>query len=65
MDGKELEVELKDYENHGVIIRLSGRLITAHNISKHLCVKDGGEYMRDYVFEGGKLKEIRFDWITE
>ncbi|MCR5666711.1 MAG: hypothetical protein K6G01_07745 [Eubacterium sp.] len=61
----ELEVELRDYENHGVVIRLGGCEITSQSIAQKLSVQDQGEYMRDYVFEGGTLKEIRFDRIAE
>lgn len=63
--GKTLLVELQNFEKHGISIWLEGNPSSSSQVIKAMHVKEDISYMRDYVFQAGELKEIRFDKITK
>lgn len=56
-------MELQSIENRGITIWLEGFVSDSHEVAKAMCVGDEVSYMRDYIFEEGALKELRFDKI--
>ena len=55
---EKLYMELSALENRGVTIWLEGTPSNSLNVSNQL-------YMRDYVFEEGRLKEVHFDKVSK
>ena len=53
---EKLYMELSALENRGVTIWLEGTPSDSLNVSS---------YMRDYVFEEGRLKEVHFDKVSK
>ncbi len=60
---KELYIELSSLENRGVTIWLEGSPSDSFGVTSQLNIHEENEYMRDYVFEEGRLKEVHFDKI--
>lgn len=58
-----LLVELQNYERQGISIWLEGRRSCSEQVTDAVYVREDISYMRDYVFRGGHLYEIRFDKI--
>lgn len=61
---KQLYVELSSLENRGVTIWLEGNLSDSRQVTSELNIHEANQYMRDYVFEEGRLKEVHFDKIV-
>lgn len=60
-----LFMELQSIENRGITIFFEGNpcdSVTAANI---MTVNEEDVYMRDYVFDRGILKELRFDKVKQ
>ena len=60
---KKLYMELSSLENRGVTIWLEGAPSDSLGVASQLNIHDENQYMRDYVFEEGRLKEVHFDKI--
>lgn len=60
-----LYIELQSIESRGIILFLDGAASSSGNVAQALEVNETNSYMRDYVFEEGKLKEIHFDRVTK
>ena len=58
---EKLYMELSALENRGVTIWLEGTPSDSLNVSIH----EDTSYMRDYVFEEGRLKEVHFDKVSK
>lgn len=61
---KQLYIELSSLENRGVTIWLEGSLSDSKQVTSELNIHDENQYMRDYVFEEGRLKEVHFDKVA-
>lgn len=55
---EKLYMELSALENRGVTIWLEGTPSDSLNVSNQLSIHEDTSYMRDYVFEEGRLKEV-------
>ena len=62
---EKLYMELSALENRGVTIWLEGTPSDSLNVSNQLSIHEDTSYMRDYVFEEGRLKEVHFDKKNE
>lgn len=62
---KLLYLELHSFENQGITIWLEGAISDSKNVTNQISLNEENLYMRDYIFEEGRLKEIRFDKINE
>lgn len=60
---KKLYMELSSLENRGVTIWLEGVPSDSLGVTSQMNIHDENQYMRDYVFEEGRLKEVHFDKI--
>lgn len=60
-----LFMELQSYENQGITIWLEGFLSTPMHVTSKLSLNEENLYMRDYIFDEGVLKEVRFDKINQ
>ncbi|MCR5467608.1 MAG: hypothetical protein K6F37_01495 [Lachnospiraceae bacterium] len=63
----ELLEELQQIEESGTSLWLEGKKSNSRDIVKVVCLKDSHQskcYMRDYVYDGKQLKELRFDAIN-
>ena len=61
----ELYLELLSLENQGVTFYLNGVPCDSMHIANQLNIHDENMYMRDYIFDDGKLSSVHFDRITE
>lgn len=61
---KQLFLELSSLENRGVTIWLEGLPSDSRHVTAELNIHDENQYMRDYIFEEGRLKEVHFDKIV-
>lgn len=59
-----LFLELQSYENQGITIWLEGFISTPMHVTSKLSLNEENLYMRDYIFDEGVLKEVRFDKIN-
>ena len=62
---EKLYMELSALENRGVTIWLEGTPSDSLNVSNQLSIHEDTSYMRDYVFEEGRLKEVHFDTVSK
>lgn len=60
-----LFMELKTLEERGVGIWMEGHVSDSKKVMEAMSVNEDSTYMRDYIFQEGVLKEIRFDKITD
>ena len=60
---KKLYMELSSLKNRGVTIWLEGTPSDPLGVASQLNIHDENQYMRDYVFEEGRLKEVHFDKV--
>ena len=58
----QLFMELSSLEDRGVTIWLEGNPSDSLDVTSQLHMEN--EYMRDYVFEEGRLKEVHFDKVV-
>lgn len=63
MNKKELFIELKGIQGRGITIFLEGEKSTPETVTELLCIQEDSSYMRDYVYDKGVLKELRFDKV--
>lgn len=63
--GDFLTVELQAFENQGISIWLDGAPSSSMEVSHRMSVHEQESYMRDYVFEEGKVSQIHFDRIDK
>lgn len=62
---KNLYLELSGLENRGITIWLDGNPSNSKTVASQLCFHEDSDYMRDYIFDEGVLKELHFDKIKE
>ena len=62
---EKLYMELSALENRGVTIWLEGTPSDSLNVSNQLSIHEDTSYMRDYVFEEGRLEEEHFDKVSK
>ncbi len=60
----QLFMELSSLEDRGVTIWLEGSPSDSLDVTSQLHIHEENEYMRDYVFEEGRLKEVHFDKVV-
>ena len=60
----QLFMELSSLEDRGVTIWLEGNPSDSLDVTSQLHIHEENEYMRDYVFEDGRLKEVHFDKVV-
>lgn len=58
-------MELQSIENRGITIWLEGLKSNSRNVTDAMSVNEKDSYMRDYVFDDGRLKQLRFDKVAE
>ena len=61
----QLFMELSSLEDRGVTIWLEGNPSDSLDVTSQLHIHEENEYMRDYVFEEGRLKEVHFDKVSK
>lgn len=59
----QLLLELETLERQGITIWLSGCQSNSKAVTDVVGVCEESPYMRDYIFEEGVLKELRFDRV--
>jgi hypothetical protein len=59
-----LFLELQSYENQGITIWLEGFISNPMHVTSQISLNEENLYMRDYIFDEGVLKEVRFDKIS-
>lgn len=65
-DGKmQLFMELLEIEKKGIALWLEGSQSSSRKIADAVYVNEDNAYMRDYVYDEGVLKELRFDRVHE
>lgn len=62
---KNLYLELSKLENRGITIWLDGNPSNSKTVTSQLCFHEDTDYMRDYIFDEGVLKELHFDKIRK
>lgn len=60
---QQLYLELASLEDRGITIWLDGCPSNSHQVTSQLKILDDNLYMRDYVFDEGRLKEVHFDKV--
>lgn len=64
-DQMQLLVELQKIEEKGIALWLEGLPSDSIGIANAVCVNEENAYMRDYVYDKGVLRELRFDKICD
>ncbi len=65
-DGKmQLFVELQKIEQKGITLWLEGVPSNSLRIMDAIFVNEDNAYMRDYIYDEGVLKELRFDRVCD
>ena len=64
MQKMQLFVELQEIEQRGITLWLEGMPSNSLGITDAVFVNEDDLYMRDYVYDEGVLKELRFDKIS-
>lgn len=59
----QLFVELQEIEQRGITLWLEGLPSNSFGITDALFVNEEDLYMRDYIYDEGVLKEVRFDKV--
>lgn len=60
----QLFMELSSLEDRGVTIWLEGNPSDSLDVTSQFHIHEENEYMRDYIFEEGRLKEVHFDKVV-
>ncbi len=60
----QLYVELQKIEERGIALWLEGLPSSSQSITNAIFVNEDEAYMRDYIYDEGVLKELRFDQIN-
>jgi hypothetical protein len=64
-DGKmQLFIELQKIEQKGITLWLEGLPSNSLGIADAIFVNEECSYMRDYIYDEGVLKELRFDRVS-
>lgn len=58
-----LFMELQSIENRGITIFFEGNPCDSITVANIMTVNEDESYMRDYIFDEGILKELRFDKV--
>lgn len=58
-------MELQSIESRGITIWLEGQKSNSKNVTDAMSINEQSAYMRDYVFDNGRLKQLRFDKVAE
>lgn len=61
---QQLYLELSTLEDRGITIWLEGYPSDSRHVTSQLNLQDENLYMRDYIFDEGRLKEVHFDKLT-
>lgn len=61
----QLHVELQKIEEKGIGLWLEGLPSSSQSITDAIFVNEEEAYMRDYIYDEGVLKELRFDRINK
>lgn len=59
----QLFVELQEIEQKGIALWLEGIPSDSQGITNAIFVNEEEAYMRDYIYDEGVLKEVRFDRV--
>lgn len=59
----QLFVELQKIEQRGITLWLEGTPSNSLGITNAIFVNEDDAYMRDYIYDEGVLKELRFDRV--
>ena len=62
---QQLYLELESLENEGITIWLEGCPSDPEHVANQLNIHDENLYMRDYIFDEGRLKEVHFNKIEK
>ena len=62
---QQLYLELESLEHQGITIWLEGSKSSPEDVANQLNIHDENLYMRDYIFDEGRLKEIHFNKIRK
>lgn len=62
---QQLYMELSSLEDQGITIWLEGYPSDSMHVASRLQVHDENSYMRDYIFDEGRLKEVHFNKIEK
>lgn len=62
---QQLYMELSSLEDQGITIWLEGYPSDSEHVASQLNIHDENLYMRDYIFDEGRLKEIHFNKIEK
>lgn len=62
---QQLYMELSSLEDQGITIWLEGYPSDSMHVANRLQIHDENLYMRDYIFDEGRLKEVHFHKVTE
>ena len=60
-----LYLELASLENQGSTIWLEGCPSDSEHVASQLNIHDENLYMRDYIFDEGRLKSVHFNKISK
>ena len=59
-----LYIELQSIENRGITIWLADEICSSFEIVHEVMLHEECTYMRDYVFDGERLKELHYDRVA-
>jgi hypothetical protein len=60
----QLQSELEEYVNEGMLLWLNGRLSNPEQIAQACLIEEENNYMRDYIQDDeGELKGVAFDKV--
>lgn len=59
----QLFVELQEIEKKGITLWLEGSPSNSQGITNAIFVNEEDAYMRDYIYDEGVLKELRFNKV--
>lgn len=59
----QLYLELATLEDQGITIWLEGSKSNSLSVASRMNIYDENLYMRDYIFDEGRLKELHFNKI--
>lgn len=62
---QQLYMELASLEDRGITIWLDGCPSNSLDVTSQLNIHDENLYMRDYVFDEGRLMEVHFDKVNK
>lgn len=61
----QLFAELQKIEQKGITLWLEGLPSSSFGITNAVFVNEDNSYMRDYIYDEGVLKELRFDKVCD